>query len=82
MNLQDLKNKKTEELLKQAESLDIENPSSYRKQDLMFTILKEIASSLFKIKSFFKWHYRGTRRQIHISKGFDFRINVNRQHND
>ena len=44
MNLQDLKNKKPEELLKQATKLEIENPSSLRKQDLMFAILKQIAS--------------------------------------
>ena len=43
MNLQDLKKKEPEELLKQAEELGIENPSAYRKQDLMFTILKQIA---------------------------------------
>ena len=45
MNLQDLKNKEPEELLKQADTLGIENPSSFRKQDLMFTILKQIAFS-------------------------------------
>ena len=44
MNLQDLKNKEPEELLKQADELGIENPSSFRKQDLMFAILKHIAS--------------------------------------
>ncbi len=44
MNLQELKIKNPEELLKQAEKLDIENPSSYRKQDLMFAILKKIAN--------------------------------------
>jgi len=44
MNLKDLTNKQPEELLKQAEKLDIENPSSYRKQDLIFTILKQSAS--------------------------------------
>ena len=44
MNLQDLKNKQPEELLKQATKLEIENPSSLRKQDLMFAILKKIAS--------------------------------------
>ena len=43
MNLQNLKNKDPEELLKQAVELGIENPSSFRKQDLMFTILKQIA---------------------------------------
>ena len=44
MNLQELKIKNPEELLKQAEKLEIENPSSYRKQDLMFAILKKIAN--------------------------------------
>ena len=44
MNLQDLKNKQPEELLKQADQLEIENPSSLRKQDLMFAILKKIAN--------------------------------------
>ena len=44
MNLQELKNKEPEELLKQADKLDIENPSSLRKKDLMFAILKQIAS--------------------------------------
>ncbi len=43
MNLQDLKSKEPEELLKQADKLGIENPSSLRKQDLMFAILKMIA---------------------------------------
>ena len=43
MNLQELKNKDPEELLKQADNLGIENPSSLRKQDLMFAILKTIA---------------------------------------
>ena len=43
MNLKELKKKNPEELLKQAEKLDIENPSSYRKQDLIFSILKKIA---------------------------------------
>ena len=44
MNLQDLKNKQPEELLEEANKLDIENPSSLRKQDLMFAILKKIAN--------------------------------------
>ena len=43
MNLQELKIKDPEELLKQAIELEIENPSSLRKQDLMFAILKKIA---------------------------------------
>jgi transcription termination factor Rho len=44
MNLQDLKNKQPQELLKEANKLEIENPSSLRKQDLMFAILKQIAT--------------------------------------
>ena len=44
MKLQELKNKEPEDLIKQANDLGIENPSSFRKQDLMFTILKQIAS--------------------------------------
>ena len=44
MNLKDLTKKEPEELLKQAEELNIESPSSYRKQDLIFTILKQNAS--------------------------------------
>ena len=40
LNLQELKSKNPEELLKQADELGIENPSSLRKQDLMFSILK------------------------------------------
>jgi transcription termination factor Rho len=43
MNLQELKIKKPEDLLKQAVNLGMENPSSLRKQDLMFAILKKIA---------------------------------------
>ena len=43
MNLQELKIKDPEELIKQADKLEIENPSSLRKQDLVFAILKKIA---------------------------------------
>jgi len=43
LNLQELKNKKPEELLDYGEQLGIENASVLRKQDLMFAILKEYA---------------------------------------
>jgi len=43
MNLQELKNKEPEQLIKQADDLQVENPSALRKQDLMFAILKKIA---------------------------------------
>ena len=46
MNLQELKGKEPQELLKQADKLGIENPSSLRKQDLMFAILKTIAEAV------------------------------------
>jgi transcription termination factor Rho len=43
MNLQELKQKTPAELLALAEELEIENASSLRKQDMMFSILKELA---------------------------------------
>ena len=43
MNLQELKQKTPTELLALAEELEIENASSLRKQDMMFSILKELA---------------------------------------
>ena len=44
MNLQELKQKSPKELLTEAEDLGIEDASSMRKQDLMFAILKKVAS--------------------------------------
>src|ERR1700726_3107955 len=44
MNLQELKRKTPAELLAFAEELEIENASSLRKQDMMFAILKTLAS--------------------------------------
>ncbi|MBV9990129.1 MAG: transcription termination factor Rho [Alphaproteobacteria bacterium] len=43
MKLQDLKSKTPTDLLAFAESLEIENASSMRKQDMLFAILKELA---------------------------------------
>jgi len=43
MNLQELKTKKPAELISEAEKLGIENPSTLRKQDLLFAILKKLA---------------------------------------
>ena len=45
MNLQELKLKSPEDLLAFAEDLDVENASTLRKQDLMFTILKRLADN-------------------------------------
>ena len=43
VSLQELKDKPTAELVAFAESLEIENASSMRKQDMLFTILKALA---------------------------------------
>ena len=45
MHLQDLKNKSPADLLKYAEELEIENASTLRKQDILFTILKRITGN-------------------------------------
>ena len=45
MHLQDLKNKSPSDLLKYAEELEIENASTLRKQDILFTILKRLAKN-------------------------------------
>ena len=43
MNLQELKRKTPAELILQAEKLEIENPSTLRKQEILFAILKKLA---------------------------------------
>jgi len=43
MNLQELKLKKPAELIVEAEKLGIENPSTLRKQEILFAILKKLA---------------------------------------
>jgi len=43
MNLQELKRQTPEELIAQAEKLGIENPSTLRKQEILFSILKKLA---------------------------------------
>ena len=43
MNLQELKKKTPAELILQAEKLAIENPSTLRKQEILFAILKKLA---------------------------------------
>ena len=45
MNLQELKQKSPAELLSYAEELEIENASVLRKQDMMFAILKQLATN-------------------------------------
>ena len=43
MNLQELKKKTPAELITHAEKLEIENPSTLRKQEILFAILKKLA---------------------------------------
>jgi len=43
MNLEELKKKSPAELITQAEKLEIENPSTLRKQEILFAILKKLA---------------------------------------
>ena len=43
MNLQELKQKNPAELILEAEKLGIENPSTLRKQEILFAILKKLA---------------------------------------
>jgi|TARA_B110000438_G_scaffold273955_1_gene293771 transcription termination factor Rho len=43
MNLQELKKKNPAELISEAEKLGIENPSTLRKQEILFAILKKLA---------------------------------------
>jgi transcription termination factor Rho len=49
MNLQDLKNKTPADLILEAEKLGIENPSTMRKQEILFGILKKLAEKNEKI---------------------------------
>jgi len=43
MNLQELKDKTPSDLILEAEKLEIENPSTMRKQEILFAILKKLA---------------------------------------
>ena len=45
MNLEELKKKTPAELISQAEKLSIENPSTLRKQEILFAILKKLAEN-------------------------------------
>ena len=43
MNLEELKKKSPAELISEAEKLEVENPSTLRKQEILFAILKKLA---------------------------------------
>jgi transcription termination factor Rho len=49
MNLQELKKRNPADLISQAEKLGIENPSTLRKQEILFAILKKLAEKNEKI---------------------------------
>lgn len=49
MKLAEFKNKKPPELIAYAESLEVENASVMRKQELMFAILKKLAAQEIEI---------------------------------
>jgi len=49
MNLQELKKRNPAELITEAEKLGIENPSTLRKQEILFAILKKLAEKNEKI---------------------------------
>lgn len=51
MKLQELKNKTPVELLAFAETLEVENASAMRKQELMFAILKKLAAQTSKLSA-------------------------------
>ena len=50
MNLQELKKKTPSELISQAEKLGIENPSTLRKQEILFSILKNLLRKMSKLQ--------------------------------
>ena len=50
MNLQELKKKNPAELINEAEKLGIENPSTLRKQEILFAILKKLAKKTNKLQ--------------------------------
>ena len=45
MNLQELKSKSPSELISKAETLGVENPSTLRKQEILFSILKKLVQN-------------------------------------
>ncbi len=49
MNLEELKYKPVSELLEMAEDLDVENAATFRKQELIFAILKKVAEKKIAI---------------------------------
>jgi transcription termination factor Rho len=63
MNIQELKLKSSEQLIAQAEKLEIENASTLRKQEILFAILKKVAE---------KEEITGAGVLQHLQDGFGF----------
>ena len=57
MNLEELKKKSPAELITQAEKLEIENPSTLRKQEILFAILKKLAQKMNKLLVVGYWKF-------------------------
>ncbi len=57
MNLEELKMKSPAELISQAEKLAIENPSTLRKQEILFAILKKLAQKMNKLLVVGHWKF-------------------------
>ena len=68
MHLQELKSKSPADLLKYAEELEIENASTLRKQDILFSILKRLAKNEVAIY--------GTGVLEVLSDGFGFYVHL------
>ena len=56
MNLQELKKQSPADLITQAEKLGIENPSTLRKQEILFAILKKLAEKISKYNNRHTFH--------------------------
>ena len=68
MNLQELKQKNPAELISEAEKLGIENPSTLRKQEILFAILKKLAEKKRANNGYRS--VRGITRWLWISKSY------------
>jgi transcription termination factor Rho len=57
MNIQELKKTSSEELIAKAEKLEIENPSTLRKQEILFAILKNLQTIKKKLLQVEFWRF-------------------------
>ena len=57
MNIQELKQKSSEQLIEDAEKLGIENASTLRRQEIYFAILKKLAEKEKKLRQEVCYNY-------------------------